>query len=404
MKAAGIVVEYNPFHNGHLHHTRSAKESSGADTIIAVMSGQFLQRGEPAFADKWKRTEMALAGGVDIVLELPYVYATAQASDFAKGAIALLDAIGCESFCFGSEQGAIEPFLNTRQLLVAKNELYQHAIREAVQSGISYPKALNSAYQALTGGLEGYADLTQPNNILGYHYMEAADRISSSMQPLTIQRIGSGYHDPITEGLSIASATGIRKAFFEGGSLDGLSSYLPASSMKALTDFKDQYGGFGSWETFYPMLRFIILRDRPERLRQFAEVTEGIENLIFEAAAKEQDFEPFLARIKSKRFTRTRIQRMLTHIFTGFTWQQLKSFDQPTYLRLLGMTDKGRSYLNAQKKNISLPVISRAADLADNMGKLDIHASTLYLLGLGAHNLKKEFTTPPIYFGGRPSR
>ncbi len=400
MKAAGIIVEYNPFHNGHLHHARGAKENAGSDILIAVMSGQFLQRGEPAFADKWARTEMALANGVDLVIELPYVYATAQASDFARGAIALLDAIGCESYCFGSEQGNINPFLKSRQLLNKENKDYQHRIHQAVQSGISYPKALNEAYQAITAGQEGFADLTKPNNILGYHYMEAAERISSSMQPMTIQRIGANYHDPITEGLSIASATGIRKAFFEGGSLEELSLYMPSYSLEALSKFAQEYGRFGSWEAFYPLLRYTILKDRPQSLKRYAEVTEGIENLIYEAASKEQNFEHFIGRIKSKRFTRTRIQRMLTHIFTGFTWEQLKSFEQPSYLRLLGMTQAGRQYLNAQKKNISLPIISRAADLADDsMGKLDIHASNLYLLGLGAGNLKKEFTTPPIYLG-----
>ncbi|MFD1031081.1 nucleotidyltransferase [Metaplanococcus flavidus] len=399
MKAAGIVVEYNPFHNGHLHHARSAKESSGADILIAVMSGQFLQRGEPAFADKWKRTEMALASGVDLVIELPYVYATAQASDFARGAITLLDAIGCESFCFGSEQGNIDPFLKSRQLLNSKNLLYQQEIHDAIQSGISYPKALNKAYQTVTDGEEGVADLSKPNNILGYHYIEAADRISSSMRPLTIQRIGANYHEPITEGMSIASATGIRNAFFEGGSIKELAKYLPAPSLQALQSFAGEYGHFGSWETFYPMLRYTILKDRPANLRRFAEVTEGIENLIYEAARKEQDFESFLALVKSKRFTRTRIQRMLTHIYTGFTWEQLKSFNQPSYLRLLGMTKAGRHYLHAQKKNITLPMISRAADLTDDLGKLDIHASSLYMLGMGAGNLKKEFTTPPIYFG-----
>ena len=165
--------------------------------------------------------------------------------------------------------------------------------------------------------------------------IEAAERISSSMRPLTIQRIGAGYHDPISDGLSIASATGIRKSFFEGGSLEELAHYLPAASLDALTAFKMENGRFGSWDAFYPMLRFIILRDKPQSLRQFAEVAEGIEYLIYEAAQKEQDFEAFIARIKSKRFTRTRIQRMLTHIFTGFTWQQLKSFEQPGYLRLL---------------------------------------------------------------------
>lgn len=399
MKAAGIVVEYNPFHNGHLHHAKSAREVAGADIVIAVMSGQFLQRGEPAFTDKWKRTEMALAGGVDLVIELPYVYATAQASDFAKGAVSLLDAIGCESFCFGSEQGDIDPFLKSRHLLQTKNGLYQQRIHDAVQSGISYPKALNEAYQALTAGEEGFADLSQPNNILGYHYIEAADRISSSMRPLTIQRIGANYHDPITEGSSIASATGIRKAFFEGGSIEELNKFLPASSLDALLNSAKEYGQFGNWQSFYPLLRYTILKDRPANLRKYAEVTEGIENLIYEAANRNEDFESFITAVKSKRFTRTRIQRMLTHIYTGFTWEQLKSFEKPSYIRLLGMTKAGRQYLNAQKKNIKLPVISRAADLADDMGKLDIHASSLYLMGLGASNLKKEFTTPPIYFG-----
>lgn len=399
MKAAGIIVEYNPFHNGHLHHVRSAREISGADIVIAVMSGQFLQRGEPAFTDKWKRTEMALASGVDLVIELPYVYATAQASDFARGAVTLLDAIGCESFCFGSEQGNIAPFVKSRNLLQNKNLLYQQKIHEAIQKGISYPKALNEAYHALTEGEEGFADLSQPNNILGYHYIEAADRISSTMRPLTIQRVGANYHDPITEGNSIASATGIRKAFFEGGSIEELAKFLPAPSLQALQSSAKEYGRFGSWEAFYPLLRYTILKDRPANLRRCAEVTEGIENLIYEAASRNQDFESFIAAVKSKRYTRTRIQRMLTHIYTGFTWEQLKSFEQPSYLRLLGMTAAGRQYLHAQKKNIKLPVISRAADLADSMGKLDIHASSLYLMGLGALNLKREFTTPPIYFG-----
>lgn len=399
MKAAGIVVEYNPFHNGHLHHARSARESSGADVLIAVMSGQFLQRGEPAFADKWRRTEMALANGVDLVIELPYVYATAQASDFARGAITLLDAIGCESFCFGSEQGEIDPFLKSRLLLNQENRFYQQRIHEAVQSGISYPKALNEAYQAVTGGRTEFADLSKPNNILGYHYIEAAERISSPMRPLTIQRIGANYHDPISDSVSIASATGIRKAFFEGGSIEELAKYLPAFSLEALHSFAEEHGRFGGWDTFYPLLRYTILKERPKSLSRFAEVTEGIENLIYDAARKEQEFEGFIGRVKSKRFTRTRIQRMLTHIFTGFTWEHLKSFEQPSYLRLLGMSTGGRQYLHAQKKNISLPVISRAADLADGMGKLDIHASSLYMLGLGSGNLIKEFTTPPIYFG-----
>ncbi|MDN7244286.1 nucleotidyltransferase [Planococcus shenhongbingii] len=399
MKATGIVVEYNPFHNGHLYHARQSKIETGADVIIAVMSGQFLQRGEPAFADKWTRTEMALLNGIDIVIELPYVYATAQASDFAKGAIALLSAIGCESFCFGSEEGAIHPFLRTYELLNGQREQYEQKIHEAVQTGISYPKAMNRAYNALTGNSDGYADLTQPNNILGYHYIDEAKKMGSPMSPHTIQRIAANYHDPIDKGLTIASATGIRQAFFEEGSMKEIANYMPVPSLLSLQEFNRQYHAFGSWEQFYPMLRYSILKERPAQLKRFSEVTEGIENLIFEAAAKEHEFEGFIGRVKSKRFTRTRIQRMLTHIYTGFTWDQLRSFQTPSYLRLLGMSEKGKRYLNQQKKNMGLPLISRAANLTDPMGKLDIHASSMYLLGIGAKDLKKEFTSPPLYFG-----
>ncbi|WP_142826646.1 nucleotidyltransferase [Planococcus soli] len=399
MKAVGIIVEYNPFHNGHLHHAEQARAESGADLVIAVMSGQFLQRGEPAFADKWARTQMALDAGIDLVIELPYVYATAQASDFAKGGIALLEAIGCSSFCFGSEQGAIAPFLNSRQLLTEHAAEYQYLIHEAVQTGISYPKALNTAYKALTADREGFADLTQPNNILGFHYLEAAQRLGSSMEPLTIQRIGANYHDSIEAGLPIASATGIREAFFKGDSVEQLSAYMPETSIAALKNSENEYGTFGSWEGFYPLLRFTILREGAERLKQYAEVTEGIENLIYQSAKTADNFEAFIALVKSKRFTRTRIQRMMTHIFTGFTWQALHSFTGPEYIRLLGMSSTGRLYLNHIKKNITLPLVSRAADLNGPMGKLDIHATAMYLQGLGSTDMKKEFTTPPIYRG-----
>lgn len=404
MKATGIIVEYNPFHNGHLYHAEQAKKKSGADVVIAVMSGQFLQRGEPAFVDKWTRCEMALQSGVDLVIELPYVYATGQASDFAKGAIHLLQAIGSESFCFGSEQGAIEPFLNSYALLSAHRAEYDRLIHEAIQTGISYPKALNNAYKALTGSDAGFADLSQPNNILGYHYIEAAKNSRFAIQPLTIQRIAANYHDPVNKDLTIASATGIRKAFFEEGSLEELSRFMPAASIDSLVSFHDVHGVFGSWELFYPVLRTIILRERPENLKRFAEVTEGIENLIYEAAKKEPYFEEFIARIKSKRFTRTRVQRMLTHIYTGFTWEQLRSFEKPSYLRLLGMTEAGRQYLNTQKKNIELPLISRAADLSDGMGGLDIHASYMYLSGMGIANLQKEYSTPPYYLASKSAK
>ena len=146
MKATGIIVEYNPFHNGHKLHAYAAKEKGNADLVIAVMSGNFLQRGEPAFIDKWARTEMALKNGVDLVFELPYAFSTSHAPNFAKGAITLLDAARCDAYCFGSEDGNIQPFQNSMALLQHQKRNYEQKIQEAVSQGISYPKALNIAY------------------------------------------------------------------------------------------------------------------------------------------------------------------------------------------------------------------------------------------------------------------
>lgn len=177
LKATGIVVEYNPLHNGHVYHAHEARMATDADIIIAVMSGNFLQRGEPAFVDKWTRTKMALASGVDIVFELPYRYATANAPIFARGAIELLDGAGCSAFCFGSEDGNIELFQNSMDLITKHADAYETAVRKAVAEGLSYPMALNKAYKTIQEGQPAVpvADLSMPNNILGFHYMEASN-------------------------------------------------------------------------------------------------------------------------------------------------------------------------------------------------------------------------------------
>ena len=181
MKASGIIVEYNPFHNGHLYHANKQK-NDWSDIVIAVMSGNFLQRGEPAFVDKWARANMALKNGVDIVLELPYAFATSNAPTFARGAIELLDAAQCSAFCFGSEDGEVESFERSLRLIQQAGDNYEQTVKDAVRRGLSYPKALNEAYimAANSSTIEGpLADLSKPNNILGFHYMEAARNIGS---------------------------------------------------------------------------------------------------------------------------------------------------------------------------------------------------------------------------------
>lgn len=404
MKATGVIVEYNPFHNGHKFHASEAKISTNADVIIAVMSGNFLQRGEPAFIDKWARTKMALLNGVDLVFELPYAFATAHAPIFAKGAIQILDAVHADTYCFGSEDGDILPFENSIRLLEQVGDEHEQTIKKAVQQGLSYPKALNEAYSAAiqsATNTQAYADLTKPNNILGFHYMQATRNISSTMQASTIQRVGAQYHDEAIAGNSIASATGIRKSFFETETLNDIRTFFPDATHQALTNWQATNQFFGSWEAFYPLLRFTILREGPERLNGIADITEGIENLFHRAAMSNGTFAGFMNEVKSKRYTWTRIQRMLTHIFTGFTYDMRHQIESPSYLRLLGMTQAGRLYLNKNKKRLKLPLVSKAAAFSDPSLITDIHAANMYALGIAKGTdqsiLHSDYVNAPIF-------
>lgn len=385
MKATGIVVEYNPFHNGHIYHAAQAKKKTKADVIIAVMSGNFLQRGEPAFVDKWTRTQMALSTGVDIVFELPYAFATAHAPSFAKGAIELLDAAECDAFCFGSEDGNEVPFENSIKLIEQSTDAYEQAIKEHMTLGLSYPKALNEAYKSLRNEKDPsltFADLTKPNNILGFHYMTAARNMNSTMQAVTIQRIGADFHDDSTETHDIASATGIRKSFFDSVNMADISKFIPPETKETLLNWQQTRQKFGSWSLFYPFLRFIIVRDGPDKLRHIADISEGIENLMYRAAKSNETFEGFMTDVKSKRYTWTRLQRMLTHIFTGFTYALREQIESPTYLRLLGMTSNGRAYLNEHKKKLKLPLVSKASAISNTSLDADIHAADMYAFGI----------------------
>lgn len=400
MKAVGVVVEYNPFHNGHLYHAKQSKNQSNADVVIAVMSGHFLQRGEPSLVDKWHRTKMALQNGIDLVIELPYVFSTGHATHFAEGSITLLNAIGCETFTFGSEEGTIEPFLNTYHLIKAHEEEYNSLIKQFVTTGISYPQSLYMAYEQLRQKVsKATIDLSQPNNILGYHYIEAAKRLNLSIEASTIQRIQAGYHDSINVNSSIASATGIRKAIFEEQLLQRVKKFVPSETYLQLENWNNQYNTFIHWESFWPYLRYAILRNTPEQLTQFADVSEGIEHALIKAAKKSDSFFDFMNNVKSKRYTWTRLQRMLTHIYTGITKEQLHQYSKPSYIRLLGMTTTGQAYLSEKKKQFTLPLISRVASVKDPMLALDIRATEMYALGVELSTKEKiarDYQTPPI--------
>ncbi|WP_374721970.1 nucleotidyltransferase [Peribacillus tepidiphilus] len=397
MKAVGLVVEYNPFHNGHQYHLHTSKNETNADVVIAVMSGSFLQRGEPALVSKWTRTEMALRGGADLVFELPYVYCTQHAGHFAYGAILLLEAAGCDTFCFGSEQGKIEPFLSLYHLMKEKKEEYDQYVVKYISEGNSYPKASSLAFHELVTDVSDLPDLSKPNNILGFQYVKAAIDHSFRIKPYTIRRIHSDYHDQELPDQPIASATSIRKALMRQQNLESISSYLPSKSFLLLRS----YGEFHDWEKYWPLLKYKIMSSSTDELETVYEAEEGIQYRMKDTVLEASTFNEFVSKIKTKRYTWTRIQRLCVHILNHVKKEQMKlAMNQNSYLRILGMTEKGRKYLNLNKKKIELPLISRISSVQHLGLELDISSAFIHSLALdfpSQKKLRKREFQPPIF-------
>lgn len=405
LKATGLIVEYNPFHNGHYYHLQQSKKKTSADCIIAVMSGYFLQRGEPALVSKWARTKMALESGVDLVVELPYAFSTQSAELFAKGAVSILDALQCDYVCFGSELGEIEPFQKTIQRLQRQKAEYNLQVKKALKEGNSYPKAKSIAFQVIMKGEEGLVDLSQPNNILGFQYMNAINNLKSKMIPTTIKRLGGGYHDKTLHETTISSATSIRKALFEFQDLPSLKPYVPFTTYHQLQEYHQTYQHFHRWESYFHLLKYAILTKDIEELSEIYEVEEGLEYRLKAKIKEAESFQSFIHSVKTKRYTWTRLQRVCVHILTNTTKEKMKhaaSITRAPYIRLLGMNKVGQQYLKALKKSLDVPIIAKLSAFEHPLLKLDVNASDIYALALQPKKqklaLQREFSTPPLRY------
>ncbi|HET7628808.1 MAG TPA: nucleotidyltransferase [Bacillales bacterium] len=404
MKAVGVIVEYNPFHNGHYYHLQQSVQKSDANVVIAVMSGSFLQRGEPALVSKWQRTKMALAGGVDVVVELPYAFSTGKAEIFANGAISLLTELGADIVSFGSENGSIEPFETTIEFLDNHEQAYNETLKTYLAEGCSYPKAASLAFQKLTPDHSQLVDLSKPNNILGFHYVKAIKDQNSPIRPQTIARTGADYHDRELGMRPIASATGIRTAIVEEGKpLESVKRFVPDFTYQILEEFRNRHRHFNSWEQLFPYLKFRLLTSRPHELAALYEAEEGLEHRLQSHSKQAETFDEFMNRVKTKRYTWTRLQRFCVHLLTATTKTDMENIinkPRATYIRLLGMSDKGRDYLNAIKKDLRIPLVSTVSRFENPLLELDIRASDCYALGYsGAAQtelLAAEYATPPI--------
>lgn len=392
MEVMGIVAEYNPFHNGHNYHLTQTASLQSADGVIAVMSGNFTQRGEAAVFDKWTRAEMALRCGVDLVLELPAAFAVRSAGYFAQGAILSLAATGVVThLSCGVESQSTAELEQLAVFLAQESPQFQAALQLQLQSGLSFPAARQKALQQLN--ISGADQLQTPNNILALHYLQTMQQEHLTMQPVFIPRLGN-YHDEIVPAIDqgFASATAIRKLIAEESSI--WKEQVPAP-VQQIIHRQLQQGYLPMTNDCYTQTIFALLRrSTPEQLALIAEMTEGLENRLYTAAHQTNTLDELCTAVKSKRYTYTRIRRTLMHLLLNMTKTEV--FQKPAYLRVLGFNQTGQKILKEMKKKASLPIIIRPArqrhlleEQAQRMLALDCRATNLYYLGYALADLRK---------------
>ena len=351
MKATGIVVEYNPFHNGHKYHLQKTKELNPNNIIIAVMSGDFVQRGEPSIIDRWTKTKMALANGVDLVIELPVFYSSQSAEIFAKGAVGILEELKCESMVFGSESGKIDELKRISTL--QESEEFKIKLKERLKSGDSYPTAHSSTMKEILGESE-----LNSNDILGLEYIKAIRYWKSSIIPMTLKREKVGYHDTNIVG-DFASATKIREHLKKN---EEISSIVTQESFNTLKE----YSNFTYMENFYPFIRYELIKNS-NNLSDIQDMGIGFENRFLENAIKSINYDEFFKSISNRRYTTGRVQRVLTHtllaLTTNITEEVKKSIP---YVRVLGFNFKGREYLSYLKKFDNSKIITSYKKMNEN--------------------------------------
>lgn len=428
MKVLGLVVEYNPFHNGHSYHLEQSKRLCNADYVVCVMSGNFIQRGEPAIVNKWSRARMALLSGVDLVIELPVVYAMSSAEFFAYGAVKILDSLGVTDYlCFGSESGNIDELDSLAEILHREPESYKSYLKENLSKGLSFPSSREAAllkysreYSKFNGDIESI--ITSSNNILGIEYIKALKKLNSIIKPITVKRISNSYNEGTLTGC-ISSATAIRnnilKKDFNNISSDDkstlnneLKNMLPNESISILTEEFIQGRGPVFASDFEDLLLVLLRRMSKEQLKSLPYVSEGLENRIKDAADSSGNLNELIESANTKRYTATRIQRILFNILTGITSNEFETFNKfggPQYIRVLGFNNNGRFLISKINKNATLPVIVKAADfknscnpLLKRMLEIEDLSTNMYVMGYDNPKFKhsgQEFTQNIIRIG-----
>lgn len=386
MKISGIIVEYNPLHNGHLFHINKTKELTDSNIVIAVMSGNFNQRGIPSVIDKWTKTKLALQNGVDIALELPAVYALASAEFFANGAVSLLNSLGVvDSLCFGSESGDISLLDTIAEVLVNEPEEYKNSLKSELDKGLLFPKARSLALIDYLSTRSNYnqedliVQLNSSNNILGIEYIKSLKRLNSTITPYTLKREGGSYNSSKLNNI-FSSATSIRQALKDNHDLSNLKNHVPPIVYEEFMTLSDETYTFPFDDMMYSSIRYKSLTSRINYFEQLPDVSEGLHNKILSSLKESTTYEECISSIKSKRYTYTRISRILCQYYLGFhTYDIVNMRKAPCpYARILGFTQKGSSALKSIKKNCSIPLYSKLPKEAPEALELDLQCTRGY--------------------------
>ena len=390
-KVLGIVCEYNPFHNGHLYHLEQAKKVTGSNYSVAILSGNFTQRGSSSIVDKWSRTEMALKSGVDLVIELPVLYATSSAENFADGAIRILDSLKVVDYvAFGSENSNIDILDDIAKVLHEEPKLYKSILANELKKGVSFPKARESAIISYFSNDQKYTNiLSSPNNILGIEYIKALKKYKSVIKPISIPRFEAGHND-ITYSGNIASATAIRN-IIKNGSFNVLKRLLPQASYEILLDNIKQGHIIPDLSVFEHQIIYNLRKMSESEIADLPDVAEGLEFSIKKSSNSCNNISDFLNTIKSKRYTTTRIQRILLYSLLNITKKDMAlSKKVNPYVRVLGLNSRGKFLISEiAKANPKLEIITSVKRFLDNSSnknlKLlldkDIFATNVYTIG-----------------------
>ncbi|MBC8543773.1 nucleotidyltransferase [Bianquea renquensis] len=396
MAAAGIICEYNPFHKGHLYHIEQTRLLTGADDIICVMSGNYVQRGEPAILDKWLRTSMALEAGASLVLELPTYYACASAEFFAFGAVSLLQHTGITDFlCFGCEEDRSHIFQAAAAVLYEEPAPYRSALKTYLSQGFGFAaaraRALHHCLSQQYPNVNWQSLIEHPNNILAMEYYKALLRLHSPIQPVPVQRMSGGYSDPDLNH-SMPSASAIRLGLARN---EDILSCLPPMTAITLQDAISQGLGpvfFSDWSAdFY----YALSQHTPKTLHSIADMAEGLENRLFRQAKTIWNLDELVAAISCKRYPYARIRRILLNILLNISQerrQQLSFAEGPAYLRILGFRKEREGLLHRLSQSASLPVIT---NLARQFSSLDEPARSM---------LEDEIRFTDLYMGHMPNK